>query len=89
MEWNGKKIEDQVYWFESQSDPNLNSNAYEIAYSLVQKHFPGEFGSEILVKKVVDKILQETAVKRSEDEGRVRTQFFLTLIMDGSLEFGS
>ena len=71
MQWNGQKVEEEVLWFEYESDPGLKSNAYEIASGLVQKHFPGEFGSELLIKKVVDRILQETALKQKEEQGNV------------------
>ncbi|CAB4042378.1 deubiquitinating VCIP135, partial, partial [Paramuricea clavata] len=67
LEWNGKKIEEQVFWFDNESDPSLNSNVYEMATSVVQKHFPGEFGSETVVRRVVDKILRETELKKNEE----------------------
>ena len=35
-------MEEEVTWFEDESDPTLNSNVYEIAQQLVQKHFPGK-----------------------------------------------
>lgn len=55
-----------MFWFEKESDPSLNSNVYEIATAVVQKHFPGAFGSETLVRKVVNKILRETELKKEE-----------------------
>ena len=67
LDWNGKKIEEQVFWFDNESDPSLNSNVFEIATAVVQKHFPGEFGSETLVRRVVDKILRETELKKDEE----------------------
>lgn len=66
LEWNGKKMEDTVYWFQDESDPQLNSNVYQVAQELVQKHFPGEFGSERLVQKVVDTLLRQTATRAVE-----------------------
>lgn len=61
--WKGQTIEEDVVWFERDSDPALNSNAFKIAESLVNKHFSGEFGTEQLVQKVVESILQNTASK--------------------------
>nr|KAG5695436.1 hypothetical protein BaRGS_033561 [Batillaria attramentaria] len=66
LEWNGKKVEDTVCWFQDESDPQLNSNVYQVAQDLVQKHFPGEFGSERLVQKVVDTLLRQTATRAVE-----------------------
>ncbi|KAI8501465.1 Deubiquitinating protein VCIP135 [Branchiostoma belcheri] len=63
LEWGGKTIQEKVYWFQYETDTSLNSNVYEVATALVHKHFPGEFGSERLVKCVVDVILQQTAKK--------------------------
>ena len=71
MEWNGKTIEEQVFWFDNESDPSLNSNVFEMATAVVQKHFPGEFGSETLVRRVVDKILRETELKKNEEGNMV------------------
>lgn len=59
-----------MFWFDNETDSNLNSNVYEIATSVVQKHFPGEFGSETLIRKVVDKILLSTQLKKNE-EGKI------------------
>lgn len=66
MDWCGKKVEDTVCWFQDESDPAMNSNVYQVAQDLVQKHFPGEFGSERLVQKVVDTLLRQTASKAAE-----------------------
>ena len=71
LEWNGKTIEEQVFWFDNESDPSLNSNVFEMATAVVQKHFPGEFGSETLVRRVVDKILRETELKKNEEGNMV------------------
>ncbi|XP_063075896.1 deubiquitinating protein VCPIP1 [Engraulis encrasicolus] len=62
LEWAGRTVRETVCWFQHESDPSLNSNAYEVAGRLVDTHFPGEFGSELLVQKVVSSILQQTAV---------------------------
>ena len=48
-------------WFQGETNTALNSNAYDIASALVQKHFPGEFGSEKLVQQVVETILQNVS----------------------------
>ena len=61
MTWKGESVTEEVVWFQSESDVTLNSNAFDIALSLVQKHFPGEFGSEKLVQQVVDTILQNVS----------------------------
>ncbi|CAL1543504.1 unnamed protein product, partial [Lymnaea stagnalis] len=66
MDWGDRSIKAQVDWFQDQEDPSLNSNAYEIAQNLVQAHFPGEFGSERLVQKVVEQILRQTNKPEAE-----------------------
>lgn len=67
LEWGGRVVRESVYWFQYESDPSLNSNVYDVAMKLVTKHFPGEFGSEILVQKVVNTILHQTAKKNPND----------------------
>ncbi|TRY66308.1 hypothetical protein DNTS_024307 [Danionella cerebrum] len=67
LEWGGRVVRETVYWFQYELDQTLNSNVYDVAMRLVTKHFPGEFGSEILVQKVVNTILHHTA-KKSPDE---------------------
>lgn len=67
LEWAGRVVRETVYWFQYETDPSFNSNVYDVTMRLVTKHFPGEFGSEILVQKVVNTILHHTA-KRSQDE---------------------
>ncbi|XP_022099478.1 deubiquitinating protein VCIP135-like isoform X2 [Acanthaster planci] len=66
LKWKGLSYLEEVLWFQDESDPALNSNAYDIASALVQKHFPGEFGSEKLVQQVVETILQNTAGQEEE-----------------------
>ncbi|KAM4552244.1 deubiquitinating protein VCPIP1 [Odontesthes bonariensis] len=63
LEWGGRVVRETVYWFQYEGEPALNSNVYDVAMKLVTKHFPGEFGSEILVQKVVNTILHHTAKK--------------------------
>jgi len=67
LEWGGRVVRETVYWFQYEVDVALNSNVYDVAMKLVTKHFPGEFGSEILVQKVVNTILHHTA-KKNPDE---------------------
>ncbi|XP_072267200.1 deubiquitinating protein VCPIP1 [Pyxicephalus adspersus] len=67
LEWGGRVVRETVYWFQYESETNLNSNVYDVAMKLVTKHFPGEFGSEILVQKVVNTILHQTAKKNPDD----------------------
>lgn len=67
LEWGGRVVRETVYWFQYETDPSINSNVYDVAMKLVTKHFPGEFGSEILVQKVVNTILHHTA-KKNPDE---------------------
>ncbi|XP_041466903.1 deubiquitinating protein VCPIP1-like isoform X1 [Lytechinus variegatus] len=63
--WKGKTIEEEVVWFQNEPDPSLNSNAFKLAESLVNKHYPGEFGNEQLVQKVVESILHNTASREA------------------------
>ncbi|KAF4076646.1 hypothetical protein AMELA_G00217500 [Ameiurus melas] len=67
LEWGGRVVRETVYWFQYELDPALNSNVYNVAMRLVTKHFPGEFGSEILVQKVVNTVLHHTAKKNPEE----------------------
>ena len=74
LEYNGKTILETVHWFQNESDPFLNSNVFEVAGELVQKHFPG-FGTKVLESKVVDIILKRTTTKTSNlsNEGKFST----------------
>ncbi|XP_049604093.1 deubiquitinating protein VCPIP1 [Syngnathus scovelli] len=67
LEWAGRAFRETVHWFQYEGDPALNSNVYDVAIKLVTKHFPGEFGSEVLVQKVVDTILRHTAKRNPEE----------------------
>ena len=71
LEWGGQTFQENVYWFQNESDPSLNSNVYDVASRLVEKHFPGEFGSERLVLKVVNLILKYTARSEGENRGMI------------------
>ncbi|XP_069134071.1 deubiquitinating protein VCPIP1-like [Argopecten irradians] len=71
LQWSGKVVEEKVAWFQYETDPTMNSNVFQVAQKLVQKHFPGEFGSERLVQQVVDTILHNTAsrdLSQKEDD---------------------
>ncbi|XP_032815417.1 deubiquitinating protein VCPIP1 isoform X2 [Petromyzon marinus] len=70
LEWGGSTVREIVYWFQHESDASLNSNAYAEATKLVAKHFPGEFGSELLVQKVVNAILRQTAKRTADGQQR-------------------
>ena len=63
LTWNGKTVTAEIHWFDNESNKLLNSNAYEIAQQVVEKYFPGEFGSERLVQSAVEIILKTTAKK--------------------------
>ena len=63
LTWNGQTVESEIHWFENESDPALNSNAYEIARAVVAKEFPGDFGSERLVQSAVNVIIKSTSKK--------------------------
>ncbi|RZF48111.1 hypothetical protein LSTR_LSTR002177 [Laodelphax striatellus] len=58
--WNGRRVTDTIAWYQFESQPHLNSNAYQLASVLLQKHFPGEFGSENLHQSIVAQILEQT-----------------------------
>ena len=93
LEWAGQSVHETVYWFQHEPNPEANSNVYDVATRLVQKHFPGEFGSERLVQKVVDIILRRTASKDGENKGedcmgthqQLSKHIFISLILTISL----
>lgn len=66
LTWNGQTVESEIYWFENESDPALNSNAYDIARAVVAKEFPGDFGSEHLVQSAVNVIIKSTSKKSTD-----------------------
>jgi len=68
LSWGGKTISIEVYWFQYESDPDRNSNVYQVANKAVSDHFPGEFGSERLVQQVVDHILRVTENKEGMEQ---------------------
>ena len=66
--WKGQTVEEDVVWFQNEVErPELNSNAYAIAESLVNQHYPGEFGNEQLIQKVVEAILQNVSYRVKSD----------------------
>lgn len=58
----------EVYWFQYESDPERNSNVYQVANKAVADNFPGEFGSERLVQQAVDHILKVTENKEGMEQ---------------------
>nr|CAD7438212.1 unnamed protein product [Timema bartmani] len=70
LSWAGRVITERMPWFQNESNSYVNSNAFQMASFLVHKHFPGEFGSEPLIQKVVDQILELT--KKPEQLGDVK-----------------
>ncbi|XP_039287040.1 deubiquitinating protein VCPIP1-like [Nilaparvata lugens] len=60
LEWQGRVVTDSVAWYQYESQPHLNSNAYHLASKMLHKHFPGEFGSENLHQNIVAQILEQT-----------------------------
>ncbi|KAI6647342.1 Deubiquitinating protein [Oopsacas minuta] len=58
LEFNQRQVDTKVAWFQDDSDPNLNSNAYDIAGKIVNEYYPGEFGSESIIRGVVDMLIK-------------------------------
>lgn len=61
MNWKNESYAEEIAWFQNESDPAMDSNAYRVASQLVQKYFPADFGSETLVKQIVDIILEKVS----------------------------
>ncbi|XP_065191059.1 deubiquitinating protein VCPIP1-like [Sycon ciliatum] len=70
LDWNDTRIPVMVDWFDNESDPEYNSNAYKIASELVNKHFPADFGSTRLMERVVQQIFR----KVESNEKRTKVQ---------------
>lgn len=51
-------MESQFTWFENDSDPSNNSNAYQIAKELILKHLPDYFNNQQLVQRIATKVLE-------------------------------
>ena len=73
LEWNNVTKTDFVYWFQYENE-SLNSNAFELAQDMVQKHFPGVFGSERLVEKVVDQIFCYVVSEEPKTENELQCE---------------
>jgi hypothetical protein len=41
MMWKGREATEIIAWFQYEGDPKLNSNVFQVASYVVQKHFPG------------------------------------------------
>jgi hypothetical protein len=41
MTWKGREATEIIAWFQYEGDPKLNSNVFQVASYVVQKHFPG------------------------------------------------
>ncbi len=68
LSWAGRAKEISVHWFQFESDPDRNSNVYEVGQKAVNDNFPGEFGSERLVQEVVDRLLAVTATQENLEQ---------------------
>ncbi|EDV29405.1 uncharacterized protein TRIADDRAFT_11306, partial [Trichoplax adhaerens] len=52
FEIHGKKIESQFTWFENDSDPSKNSNAFQVAKELIMKNFPDYCSNHYLIQRL-------------------------------------
>ena len=43
LTWANRTVQLTVHWFQRESDPERNSNAYEVAQKLVNEQFPGGY----------------------------------------------
>ena len=66
MEFNQRQVDTKVAWFQDDSNPSLNSNAYEIAGKIVNEFFPGDFGSESIIRGVVDMLIKRVNYVNSQ-----------------------
>jgi hypothetical protein len=48
MTWKGREATEIIAWFQYESDPSLNSNVFQVASYVVQKHFPGKTVSFVI-----------------------------------------
>ena len=48
LTWCNKTVQLTVYWFQRESDPERNSNAYDVAQKVINDQFPGQTISVIL-----------------------------------------
>ena len=68
LEFNQRQADTKVAWFQDESDASLNSNAYEIAGKIVNEYFPGEFGSESIIRGVVDMLIKRVNILNTQYE---------------------
>eukprot|EP00794_Sanderia_malayensis_P016649 gene16649-18339_t len=62
MSWKDSiGLTENVFWFYKEKESWRNSNAFQIAEKLVQKHYPLEFDNSKLIQRVVNEIMQKTA----------------------------
>lgn len=50
MTWKGREATEIIAWFQYESDPSLNSNVFQVATYVVQKHFPGKTVSFVTLR---------------------------------------
>jgi hypothetical protein len=48
MTWKGREATEVIAWFQYECDPSLNSNVFQVASYVVQKHFPGKTVSFVM-----------------------------------------
>ncbi|XP_054279819.1 deubiquitinating protein VCPIP1-like [Macrosteles quadrilineatus] len=65
LKWKEVSVTDTIHWFQYEASSLHNSNAHQVAAYLIQKHFPGEFGSQPLQQSIVNQILEK--VKECEE----------------------
>ena len=41
LTWANQTVQLTIHWFQYESDPERNSNVYEVAQKAVSDHFPG------------------------------------------------
>eukprot|EP00731_Ephydatia_muelleri_P024943 Em0017g26a len=61
LTWGGISKTVTAYWFQYESNLELNSNAYDVASQLVNENFPGQPGIERLVQQVAESVLHATS----------------------------
>jgi deubiquitinating protein VCIP135 len=50
MTWKGREATEIIAWFQYECDPSLNSNVFQVASYVVQKHFPGKTVSFVMLR---------------------------------------
>ena len=74
MEFNQRQVDTKVAWFQDDSNPSLNSNAYEVAGKIVNEFFPGDFGSETIIRGVVDMLIKRVNNVNSQMRSSVKKE---------------